>query len=127
MLNWSKVTLAGADQVENLVRRAREDVRRGAPDGVGVFRARQGLALFFSPVATDAIRLSSALALEDCPRPDPMNVEVVVGPSDEPAWYDQPAGEITDQLDLAQADDMGMLGPDTEIDELLTEMRLARG
>jgi hypothetical protein len=92
-----------------------------------VFCARQGLALFFSPVATDAIRLSSALALEDCPRPDPMDVELVVGPSDEPAWYDQPAENITNELDLMQADDIGMLGPDREIDELLTEMRLARG
>lgn len=127
MSNWSKVTLTDAGQVSNLVDRAREDVRRGAPDGVGVFRARKGYALFFSPAATDAIRLSSALALEDCPRPDPMDVEVVVGPSDEPTWYDWPAEDITDELDLEQADDMGMLGPDTEIDELLTEMRLARG
>jgi hypothetical protein len=118
MPNWSCLTLENTDQVDTLIHQAREWVAHGAPDGVGVFRAREGFALYFSPIATGAIRPFSMLQFVDCPRPDQMRVEIVVGPYDEPDWYDQSTERITEELDLIALDELGLLGPDADTGEL---------
>lgn len=115
---WSRLILCEKGQVTSLIREARKAVGAGAPDGVGVFRSRKGFVLYFSPIATAWLRPHTQLALEECARPDDMDVEIAVGPDDTTAWYDLPAEEITAHLDLVDLDDSAMIGPDTDIDEL---------
>jgi hypothetical protein len=97
---------------------------------VGVFKAREGLALYFSPTATRAMEgrrlyLSSvpgeAMSLVACPCPEEMSVEVVVGAWDEPSWYDRPEDEIAEELEIRVLDVMGYLGPDKDLEVARSE------
>lgn len=100
MSGWSKVTLSNAEEVAALVSEARGMVARGdlRAEGIGIFRAREGHALYFSPAATAAVDPRTGLCFEECARPDQMRVRPAVGAYDDPEAYDPdlPAPEPLD-------------------------------
>lgn len=122
MKSWSKATFRSEDERRGTIEQARVSVRP-APAGIGVFKSREGLDLYLSPIATERLApaFASALAVLECARPNELAVEVVVGPYDEPAWYDQALEDIEQELIMARADELGIIGPDIEIDDIIDQ------
>jgi len=107
MDSWSKLTFTDANQLLSIVGLARHHFT----DGAGVFRAREGLTLFFSPIAKTVIPEEIALSFVECDRPDELAVEVVVGPYEEPGWYDQDPDDIAYDLEVLEADEADGFNP----------------
>jgi hypothetical protein len=101
MDSWWKLTFTDANQLLSIIGLARHNFT----DGVGVFSAREGLALFFSPIAKSVIPDELALSFFECARPDELAVEVVVGPYDQPGWYEQDPEDIAYDLEVLEADE----------------------
>ncbi|MEO6014876.1 MAG: hypothetical protein ABIQ30_14985 [Devosia sp.] len=118
MLIWTKVTTANADELRRMIAHSRLLVGQLTPGNGGAFRARTGLELYFSPAVTSVLKLTTHWPLEECATPDGMAVEVVAGPYDQPSWYDQPPESVEEVLDIGALDDLGLIGPDTDIAEL---------
>jgi hypothetical protein len=117
---WSKVHFADEADLNAMIDFARSSVRHGAPYGIGVFKAREDLTLYFSPIATKAMA-GPGSSLVECARPSDMSVEVVVGPEDEPAWYDRSEEVTVEELEMSVLDVMGYLGPDKSLEEARAE------
>ena len=98
---WTKVTFTDTNVMLSII----EVARRRYTDGAGVFRAREGLTLYFSPIAKNTIPDELELSFVECARPDEMTVEVVSGPYDEPGWYDQEPEDIAYDLEVLEADE----------------------
>ena len=98
MQNWSKLTVESEERLTELIQRARQDIAHGAPAGIGVFRAREGLALYLSPIASEHVLPGRDDVLEPCARPDEMMVTIAVRADDDPAWYDRPEQEMEDEV-----------------------------
>ena len=101
MDSWSKVTFTSPNELASIVGVARQRFT----DGVGVFKSLEGLTLYFSPIAKNVIPSELELSFIDCVRPDDLAVEVVVGPYDEPGWYDQDPEDIAFDLEVLAADE----------------------
>ena len=101
MDSWSKVTFTSPNELASIVGVARQRFM----DGAGVFKSREGLTLYFSPIAKNVIPPELELSFVDCVRPDDLAVEVVVGPYDEPGWYDQDPEDIAFDLEVLAADE----------------------
>jgi len=115
-MSWSRLvadSVAAAD--------ALADQAAGLPDGAGVFRSRGGFTLYFSPVATSLLSAAAGARVEACARPREEEVDLVAGAFDDPAWYDHPIEDMTADLDVIELDEMGLIEPDSDIEQLRRE------
>lgn len=123
MDSWSKVTFTSSNETASIVGVARQRFT----DGVGVFRSREGLTLYFSPIAKNIIPDELELSFVECARPDELAVEVVVGAYDEPGWYEQePPDDIAYDLEILAADEAEPFVP-IEFDDPVRPKRASRG